>query len=65
MLAEVVPVLLLLTTQMHKTLLITHCLCTVVNCILLNKVFIYTHVKEQYSKPTENFEWVQRWSIGK
>ena len=37
----------------------------VVNCILLNKVFIYKHVKEQYSKERENFEWVQRWSFWK
>lgn len=69
MLAETVPVLLLLTLEVSGTggqsCLITHGLCMVVNCILLNKVFIYKHVKEQYAKQRENFEWVQRWSTGK
>lgn len=61
MLAETVPVLLLLTPQVAGTggqlYLITHGLCVVVNCILLNNVFIYKHVKEQYSNQGENFEW--------
>lgn len=52
MLAETVPVLLLLTLQVAGTIghshLTTHGLCMVVNCILLHKVLIYKHVKEQY-----------------
>jgi hypothetical protein len=67
--AEIVPVLLLLTPQVAGTgaqlCFKTHGLCMVVHCILLNKVLIYKHVKEQYTKERENFEWVQRWSIGK
>jgi len=49
-LAETVPMLLLLTPQVGGTggqsCLITHGLCMVVNCILLNKVFLYKHVRE-------------------
>lgn len=67
--AEIVPVLLLLTPQVTGTgaqlYLKTHGLCMVVHCILLNKVFSYKHVKEQYTKEKENFEQVQSWSIGK